>query len=64
MSTTVLGCLENAKINFENLGRAGLSQNPFFIIAMDQLNNAIGALMNGKGVDFVVQDEMFGEIKK
>jgi len=32
--------------------------------ATEQLSNAIEALENGKPLDFVIQDSMFGEIKK
>jgi hypothetical protein len=63
MSTTVLEALQNAQINFDNLGRMGLKENPIYFIASEQLKNAIEALLNGKGIDFVIQENMFGEIK-
>lgn len=64
MSITVLECLQNAKINFENLGRVGINNHPFYVIAMDQLENAIEALENDRGADFVLQDHLFGKIKR
>ena len=62
MSTTVLEALQNAQINFETIGKMGAKNNPIFMIAMDQLNNAITALDNDKGADDVIQDHMFGEV--
>ena len=62
MSTTVLEALQNAQINFETIGKIGAKNNPIFMIAMDQLNNAITALDNDKGADYVIQDDLFGEV--
>jgi hypothetical protein len=62
MSTTVLDALQNAQINFETIGKMGAKNNPIFMIAMDQLNNAIAALENDKGPDDVIQEHMFGEV--
>jgi len=64
MATTVLEALEGAKINFENLGRMGLENNPFFRLAMNQLKNGVEALENGKHPNDVLQEEFLGEIKK
>ena len=64
MSTTVLEALENAQVNFETLGRMGAASNPIYMIAMDQLNNAIEAIQADKGLDFVLQDNMFADINK
>ena len=62
MSTTVLGALQNAKINFETIGRFGASGNPIFMIAMEQLNNAIAALESGAAPDKVIQEHVLGEV--
>lgn len=63
MSTTVLDALQNAQINFETVGRmTGGNRNPIFGIAMEQLNNAIAAIENGKSPDDVIQENMFGEV--
>lgn len=62
MSTTVIDALHNAKINFETLGNMGLSKNPFFVIAMEQLKNGIEALDNGLNADDVIQGHIFGEV--
>ena len=62
MSTTVFSALQNAQINFEIIGKMGAKNNPIFMIAMDQLNNAITALENDKGPYDVIQEHMFGEV--
>ena len=65
MSTTVLDALMNAKINFETaqtMGHSG-SGNPIFMIAMEQLNNAIKALENDRGSAFVIQENMVSDIE-
>ena len=62
MSTTVLEALQNAQINFENVGKMGAKNNPIFMMAMEQLNNAIASLENDKGPNDVIQDEMFGDV--
>lgn len=64
MSTTVLEALQNAQFNFETLGKMGAKNSPFFVIAMEQLKNSIAALENGKSPDEVIQENMFGDIKK
>jgi len=65
MSTTVLEALEGAKINFENLGNAAsIKRHLSYMIAMDQLTNAINALENGRDASFVIQDAMFEDVKK
>lgn len=46
--TTALEALQNARINFENLGRMGLGKNPLYLIAMEQLSNGIGVLEAAK----------------
>lgn len=58
MSTTVLEALQNAQFNFETLGNSGLKTNGIFLIAKDQLDNAIEALKNGKAVDDVLQEHL------
>ena len=47
MSTTVYEALLNAQINFKTLGDMGGKGNPYYVIAMEQLNNAIDALTLG-----------------
>ena len=47
---TILDALLNAQINFKTIGKIGLSSNPIYLITSDQLNNAIQALENGKGI--------------
>jgi len=47
---TILDALLNAQINFKTIGKMGLSSNPIYLITSDQLNNAIQALENGKGI--------------
>ena len=44
MSTTVLEALRNAQINFQTLGRQGLSGNFIYEYAMDQLGNVLKAI--------------------
>lgn len=63
MSVTVLEVLESAKINFETIGKMGAKNHPIFMIAMEQLNNAIAAMENGRGADFVVQENLASEVK-
>jgi len=58
MSTTVLDALLNAQASFETAKQ--LPQ--IFPLAMDQLNNAIEAIENGKGANDVIQDNMLGEV--
>lgn len=58
MSTTVLEALENAKVNFENARR----MPAIFPIAMEQLENAIEALENGKGAYDMIQEHMFADV--
>jgi hypothetical protein len=62
MSTTVLDALYNAQINFETIGKMGAGNNPIFMIAMEQMNNAIAALESGVGPDSVIQEHMLGEV--
>lgn len=58
MSTTVLEALQNAQLNFETLGNSGLKTNGIFLIAKDQLDNAIEALEAGKAADYVLQEHL------
>jgi hypothetical protein len=60
---TTLDALQNAKCNFETLGRLGLKSHPIYLIAIDQLSNAIKALENGKAPNDVLQEHMFGDVK-
>jgi hypothetical protein len=62
MSTTVLEALQNAELNFKNVGRMGAKNNPIYMMAMEQLKNAIKALENGKKPDEVIQENMFAEV--
>ena len=62
MSTTVLEALENAKTNFETLGRMGAKTNPIYLIAMEQLENGVKALENGKNPDDTIQENIFEDI--
>lgn len=62
MSTTVLEALQNAKVNFETVGRMGGNFNPIYLIAIEQLNNGIEALENGKGADDIIQEAMLGDV--
>lgn len=62
MSTTVLGALQNARCNFETVERQGLGAHPIYLIAMEQLRNAIKSLENGRAPNEVIQDHMFGEV--
>jgi len=64
MSTTVLEALQNAKVNFENLGSmAGfLKTHPLYMIGMEQLKNGVEALEEGKESNFVLQSGMFEDI--
>jgi len=62
MATTILDALQNAKVNFETIGRMGLKNNPIYMIAMEQLGNAVTALENGKGPDDIIQEHIFGEV--
>lgn len=52
MSVTVLEILLNAKINFETSRK----HRAVFDLAMEQLENGIKALENGKGVDHVMEE--------
>ena len=58
MSTTVFDALQNARTNFKTIGRLWADSNPIFIIAMEQLTNAITALENGKAPDDVIQEHI------
>lgn len=58
MSTTVIDALQNAQINFETIGKMGANRNPIFMIAMEQLTNAITALENGRQPDDVIQEHL------
>lgn len=62
MSTTVLEALQNAQINFGTLGKMGAKNSPFFVIAMEQLNNSITALENGKSPNDIIQENMFEDL--
>lgn len=62
MSTTVLDALQNARLNFETIGKMGLKNSTIFMVAMFQLNNAITALENNKGPNDVIQEHMFDQI--
>ena len=62
MSTTVHECFINAQCNFENVIRLGGGKNPIFMIAMEQLNNGLAALENGKNLEDVIQEDMFSEV--
>lgn len=62
MSTTVFDALQNAQANFEPVGKLGAKNNPIFMIAMDQLNNAIAAVNNNKSLDYVIKEHIFGEV--
>lgn len=66
MSTTVLEALQNAQVNFEYLGKTYpmVMRELSYSIGTGQLKNAIEALENGKPADFVIQDQMFGDINK
>lgn len=62
MSTRVIDALLNAQVNFNTFGSMGAKSNPFFMIAMEQLSNAIAALENGKTPDDIIQEHMFGDV--
>ena len=62
MRTTVLDALHNAQINFETIGEMGAKNNPIFMIAMGQLENAIAALENGKQPDDVIQEHIGADV--
>jgi len=53
--TTVLNALQSAQGNFETIGRLGAKSHPIFVIALDQLSNAVKALENGKAPNDVLQ---------
>jgi hypothetical protein len=59
--TTALDALQNAKCNFETIGRMGAGSHPIFAIALEQLSNGIKALENGKAPNDVIQEHMLGE---
>ena len=63
MSTTVHEALQNAQINFENLGRSPLGKHPFFLIAKSQLDNALEAIDNGTALNDVIQESMGDDVK-
>ena len=63
MSTTVLDALRNAKINFETICRRGMLIDPVFVIALEQLSNAVSALEKGRASDYVIQENIASEIK-
>lgn len=58
MSTTVIEALENAKMNIET----GKQLPAILPLAAEQLNNAIKALKNGKGINDVIQESVFDEV--
>lgn len=60
--TTVLDALRAAQINFESALKTG--SKPIFMIAQEQLSNAVMALENGMSANDVIQDEMFGDVKR
>lgn len=63
MATTVLGALQCAKINFEAIGKEpAVGRHPIFVIALEQLTNAVTALENGKAPSDVIQEYMGGEV--
>lgn len=62
MSVTVIETLQNSQMNMETVGKMGAGKNPIFAIGMEQLNNAIEALENGKGADDVIQENLFGDV--
>lgn len=55
MGLTVLECLMNAQVNFNNVRRMGF-RDPIFEIAMKQLNNGIKALGAGRMPDDLIED--------
>ena len=63
MSTTVLEVLLNAQINFQDAGRMGCNHNPIFLMAMDQLNNGIAAIENGKTLNYIIQENVADDVK-
>ena len=62
MSTTVYESLLNAQTNFQTLGSMGGNGNPFYTIAMEQLNNAMDAIRNGNTLDWVIQEHALGDV--
>ena len=64
MSTTVLEALQNAQYNFEVMGQmsVGAKNNPAYELAMEQLENAIKALGDGRDAKFVIQESMADEV--
>ena len=62
MSTTVLEALQNAELNFKTVGSMGAKNNLIYMIAMEQLKNAIEALEHGKKPDEVIQENMFADV--
>lgn len=61
MSTTVLEALENAKFNFEQMRKFN-HKNPIYVMAMEQLNNAIKALGNDLSPHAIIQEHMFDQV--
>ncbi len=61
--TTILDALQNAQCNLETLGRLGAKSHPIFLVALDQLSNAIKALENGKAPNDVLQERLFGDVE-
>jgi len=53
----------NARINFQNAGRMGCNHNPIFLMAMDQLNNGIAAIENGKTLNYIIQENVADDVK-
>ena len=60
MSVTIFEILENAEINFSNIGRCYL-ENPIYLIAISQLRNAIKQLRNGKEPDDIFDEDLMEE---
>ena len=62
MATTVLDALRSAQNNFNTVKKMGYI-NPFFLIAKEQLDNALEALDNGLKLNDVIQESPFDEVK-
>lgn len=60
--TTVIDALRNAQLNFTTIGRMGASRSPIFVIAMQQLENGIQALENGKAPNDVLQENLLSDV--
>ena len=57
MNCTVLEALENAQLNFANAARfiPGVATHPMFVLAKNQLDNALAAIDNGKALGDVLE---------